>query len=92
MQIESLITLIGTYVDKVGQVWGGQIDADTFGADEMPKSSEYSRSIVDLDKVISDFIYFFQIAKVRRNLEATSKEIDTYSNNYPEMLGRSIAQ
>lgn len=95
-QFDALINLIGTYVDKVGQIWGGEttdVNLPTMGgAPDSIVVPEYSRSVVELESVIKKFVYFFQIAQIRRNLGATSKEIDTYGADYERMLGQAISQ
>lgn len=91
---DALLLLIGTYQDKISQIWGGEVPPSATGAADEPKYKieEFSRSTVELDRVIKEFVYFFNVAQIRRNLAATSKEIDSYGVDYERTLGMAIAK
>jgi hypothetical protein len=52
---------------------------------------EIARSSLSLNEAVSEFSYFYYVAKVRANLEQTSKELDSYSEKYTELLGDAVA-
>jgi hypothetical protein len=95
--LELLLALIGNYMDKVAQIWGGDVEsngaAEGRGVDQIDANSipEFTRPRVELERVIKEFVYFFNVAEVRRNLSAAAKEIDTYGADYEKTLGQTIA-
>jgi hypothetical protein len=97
---DSLLLLIGQFMDKVGQIWGGKDrteggDAvEGAGVAELEKFNipEFTRSRVELGRVIQEFLYFFNVAQTKRNFAATAKELESYGVDYERTLGVSIAQ
>lgn len=100
--IDSIEKTIDYYADVITKKFGGQIDdddeADIYeggarrgGADDDVALPEISRSALSLNEAVSEFAYFYYVARVRANLEQTSKELDSYGEKYTELLGDAVA-
>ena len=63
---------------------GGRLDDE----DLLPN---ISRNEISLTEAVNEFAYFYYVAKVRINLDQTAAEIDSYSENYVELLGNAVA-
>ena len=73
--------------DEVAELYGGRRG----GANEDVSLPEIARSGLSLAEAVSEFAYFYYVARVRANLEQTSKELDSYGEKYTELLGDAVA-
>jgi hypothetical protein len=76
--------------DDAAEVYGGRARGARGGAvaDYLP---EIARSGLSFGEAISEFAYFYYVAKVRTNLDQTSKELDSYGEKYVDLLGDAVA-
>ena len=99
--IDSIEKTIDFFADVVTKKYGGdpfnEEDAvEVYGGrahggaveDYLP---EIARSGLSFGEAVNEFAYYYYVAKVRTNLEQTSKELDTYGAKYVELLGDAVA-
>ena len=99
--IDSIEKTIDFFADVVTKKYGGdpfnEEDAvEVYGGrahggaveDYLP---EIARSGLSFGEAVNEFAYYYYVAKVRTNLEQTSKELDTYGEKYVELLGDAVA-
>ena len=90
--LENLSKTIDFFADVVRKKYGGNSTEATGGAEVLEDYlPAVSRSGVSLKESTNAFEYKYYIAKVRRNLDQTSKELDTYGDKYVSMLGDAVA-
>jgi hypothetical protein len=75
--------------EDAAEVYGGRAHGGAGVEDYLP---EIARSGLSFGEAVSEFAYYYYVAKVRTNLEQTSKELDTYGEKYVELLGDAVAQ
>jgi hypothetical protein len=97
--IDSIEKTIDQFSDVITKKYGGE---PAFGEDEASAMyeggagadvalPEVARSGLSLGTAVSEFAYFYYVAKVRANLASTSKELDAYGDKYAELLGDAVA-
>jgi len=95
ISLENLIKTVDFYSDLVQKKYGGDAESKEGGADGPLDLSQYlpevSRSGLSLAEATNTFVYKYYIAKVRRNLAQTSKELDSYGEDYTTILGDAVA-
>lgn len=92
--IDAIEKSIDYFSDAVARKYGGEDGADadmTGGAPDLSVLPEVARSALSLNEAVSEFAYFYYVAKVRANLAQTASELKEYGKGYPEMLGEAVA-
>jgi hypothetical protein len=98
--IDAIEKTIDYFSDVVTKKYGGADFAEvvdeehaTGGArggdnDVLP---EIARSGLSLRDAVTDFAYYYYVARIRGNFEQTSKELESYGEKYVELLGDAVA-
>ena len=80
------------FANKYGRYGvGGEADDAAVGGSVDDLLPNISRNAISLTEAVNEFAYFYYVAKVRTNLDQTAAEIDSYSENYVELLGHAVA-
>ena len=80
------------FANKYGRYGvGGEADDAAVGGGVDDLLPNISRNAISLTEAVNEFAYFYYVAKVRTNLDQTAAEIDSYSENYVELLGHAVA-
>ena len=80
------------FANKYGRYGvGGEADDAAVGGGDDDLLPNISRNAISLTEAVNEFAYFYYVAKVRTNLDQTAAEIDSYSENYVELLGHAVA-
>jgi hypothetical protein len=88
---------IDYFSDVVTKKFGGAVDDDdddgdkTMGGASDDLLPEIARSGVSLNEAIGEFSYFYYVANVRKNLDQSAGELDTYGEKYIDVLGDAVA-
>jgi hypothetical protein len=92
---EDLLKTIEHFYDSSRAKFGGDEGTEVIegGAgenyvDELPKMA---RSNSSLKKSINEFVYFYYLAKVKKNFKQTGTEIENASSEYIKLLGAAVA-
>jgi hypothetical protein len=85
---EMLKTIEHFYESSRSKFGGAEGGAGENYADELPKMA---RSGASLKKSINEFVYFYYLAKVKKNFEQTGNEIEEASAEYVKLLGAAVA-
>jgi hypothetical protein len=93
--IDSIEKTIDYFADVIAKKFGGDISGgdDWYegGAGEDIALPEIARSGLSLTEAVNEFAYFYYVARIRANLEQTSKELSSYGEQYTELLGDAVA-
>lgn len=89
-----LLRTIDQFSDIIKKKYGGEemetIGGDVIGylrAEDMPK---YKQNVINIRAAAKKFQYFFYIAKFKENVERTSSELDSYGENYVNVLADAV--
>lgn len=96
--IEHILKTIDLYSESMKKS-GGEYEEVEGGVEEYGKEdfselltrSEIPDSGYQLNKAVSEIVYYFYVAQVRRNLKQTASELSVYGSKYEQMLGDSVA-
>lgn len=96
--IEGLVRTIDYFSDAISKKFGSAEEEDdsddtvTGGQpSELSGLPELARSSYDLERAVNTFLYFYYVAKVRSNLAQTHKELESYGEDYTDILGDAVA-
>lgn len=89
--INSLEKTIDYFSDVITKRFGGDEDMEKTGGGDSDLLPKIARTAIHLNEAVSEFAYFYYVAKVRINLETSSKELESYGEDYVELLGDAVA-
>jgi hypothetical protein len=87
--VSSMVEQADMYYDIVKQKYGSK-EGGADGDDDY-QLPEVARSAHDLRKSVNSFVYYMYVAKVKENLKQTHSEVESYGENYTQLLGEAVA-
>lgn len=88
--IDGVSKTIDYFSDVLVKKFGGE-DAPVEGGADDDLLPEIARSANSLNEAVSEFVYMYYVARIRANLDQTSKELDMYGERYMDLLGNAVA-
>ena len=94
--IDGLEKTVNYFSDVIVKKFGGDagVDEDSdavMGGDDSELLPEIARSSLSLAEAVSQFQYYYYLARVRTNLAKSEKELTSFGEKYVETLGDAVA-